>query len=67
MSHAGTLGTTCASEAAKANEKLAADANTIRGTVADVAKGQNRTHIGFHWGTGSFMKNHTHFETPLYM
>lgn len=41
------------------------NANTIRGTVTDTAKGQNLTRVGFHWGTGSFTKNCSHAEEPL--
>lgn len=41
------------------------NANTIRGTVTDIAKGQNLTLVGFHWGTGSFMKKHTHWEAAV--
>lgn len=49
----------------KGKWKLAVNANTIRGTVTDMAKGQNLTHSGFHWGTGGFMKKHTHWETAV--
>lgn len=49
-------------QACKGKWKLAMNANTIRGTVTDMAKGQNLTHIGFHWRTGSFMKKHTYWE-----
>ena len=41
------------------------NANTIRGTVTDMAKGQNLTHTGFHWGSDCFRKRHTHTEKPL--
>ena len=51
--------------ASKGKWKLAMNANTIRGTVTDMAKGQNLTHTGFHWGSDCFRKRHTHTEKPL--
>ncbi len=65
MSHAGTLGTKCVSKAAKANENWPWTQIPSEEQWQTWQKGKNLTHVGFHWGTGSFMKKHTHWEAAV--